>query len=144
MHGLCQRCKEIIEWKIKYKKYKPLTKPGTCIKCCQRTIKRAYYTVCESCIVSLNICGKCAQKNEIVVPLPDPKEDETKKLFFANLKKMRERERRTILRIMESKTEDSDSKVAEYLEKIDLSSRKEKDEDDLSDSQDEINEDESN
>ena len=26
-HGLCERCKEIIEWKIKYKKYKPLTVP---------------------------------------------------------------------------------------------------------------------
>lgn len=44
---------------------------------------------------------------------------------------------------MESKTEDPDSKVAEYLEKIDLSSRKEKDEDDLSDPQDENSEDES-
>jgi hypothetical protein len=27
--GLCGRCKEVIEWKIKYKKYKPLTQPAT-------------------------------------------------------------------------------------------------------------------
>ena len=27
--GLCARCKEKIEWKIKYKKYKPLTQPAT-------------------------------------------------------------------------------------------------------------------
>jgi hypothetical protein len=24
-YGLCKRCKEIIDWKVKYKKYKPLT-----------------------------------------------------------------------------------------------------------------------
>ena len=29
MEGLCKRCRDIIEWKIKYKKYKPLTKPAT-------------------------------------------------------------------------------------------------------------------
>ena len=27
--GICQRCKDIIDWKIKYKKYKPLTQPST-------------------------------------------------------------------------------------------------------------------
>jgi hypothetical protein len=27
--GLCLRCKEKIEWKIKYKKYKPLSQPAT-------------------------------------------------------------------------------------------------------------------
>lgn len=26
-NGLCQRCKEVIDWKVKYKKYKPLTTP---------------------------------------------------------------------------------------------------------------------
>ncbi|VDO03235.1 unnamed protein product [Rodentolepis nana] len=144
MHGLCQRCKEIIEWKIKYKKYKPLTKPSTCVKCSQRNIKRAYYTVCETCIASLHVCGKCAQNNEIVVPLPNPKEEETERFFFANLKKMRERERRTILRIMESKKEDTDSKVAEYLDKVELSSNREKLDEDFFDSQDENSDDDFN
>lgn len=27
--GVCVRCKDIIDWKIKYKKYKPLTQPKT-------------------------------------------------------------------------------------------------------------------
>lgn len=27
--GLCRRCSEQIEWRKKYRKYKPLTKPGT-------------------------------------------------------------------------------------------------------------------
>ena len=26
-HGLCEHCKGVIEWKVKYKKYKPLTAP---------------------------------------------------------------------------------------------------------------------
>ena len=27
--GLCHRCRSIIEWKVRYKKYKPLTNPRT-------------------------------------------------------------------------------------------------------------------
>lgn len=29
---VCEQCKLVIEWKIKYKKYKPLTKPRQCNK----------------------------------------------------------------------------------------------------------------
>lgn len=29
VNGVCSRCKAIIDWKIKYKKYKPLTQPKT-------------------------------------------------------------------------------------------------------------------
>lgn len=25
--GVCQRCKEVLEWRVKYSKYKPLSKP---------------------------------------------------------------------------------------------------------------------
>jgi len=38
---VCQRCKEQIEWKIKYKKYKPLSQAKTCTHCKQRTVKKA-------------------------------------------------------------------------------------------------------
>uniref|UniRef100_A0A8C4X455 Chromosome 9 open reading frame 85 n=1 Tax=Erpetoichthys calabaricus TaxID=27687 RepID=A0A8C4X455_ERPCA len=30
--GICQRCKDVIEWKIKYNKYKPLSQPRKCLK----------------------------------------------------------------------------------------------------------------
>lgn len=30
--NVCIRCKEIIQWKIKYKKYKPLTQARTCVR----------------------------------------------------------------------------------------------------------------
>lgn len=29
---VCERCKAQIEWRIKYKKYKPLSQPKTCVK----------------------------------------------------------------------------------------------------------------
>lgn len=28
--GVCTKCKEVIQWKIKYRKYKPLTQPKSC------------------------------------------------------------------------------------------------------------------
>lgn len=30
INEVCKKCKDVIEWKIKYRKYKPLTKPGIC------------------------------------------------------------------------------------------------------------------
>lgn len=70
MDGLCARCEAIIEWKIRYKKHKPLTKPRTCIRCGQRSVKRAYFTTCELCISAFNTCGKCGQEINAVPPLP--------------------------------------------------------------------------
>ncbi|XP_074250775.1 uncharacterized protein C9orf85 homolog isoform X2 [Saimiri boliviensis] len=28
--GVCQHCKEVLEWRVKYSKYKPLSKPKKC------------------------------------------------------------------------------------------------------------------
>ena len=36
------------------------------VKCDQKTVKRAYYTVCQPCCESLKICGKCGKAKEIV------------------------------------------------------------------------------
>ncbi|ENN72914.1 hypothetical protein D910_01001 [Dendroctonus ponderosae] len=46
--NVCQRCKDIIEWKIKYKKYKPLSQLKTCVKCGQKAISKAYHTICDT------------------------------------------------------------------------------------------------
>jgi hypothetical protein len=66
VHGVCSRCKAIIDWKIKYKKYKPLTQPKKCVKCGERTVTSAYYTICRSCSDRDEVCGKCGQKEELV------------------------------------------------------------------------------
>ncbi|ESO05212.1 hypothetical protein HELRODRAFT_126884, partial [Helobdella robusta] len=55
----CNRCKDVIEWKIKFNKYKPLSQPKKCVKCLQKTVKNSYYTVCLPCSEKQHICGKC-------------------------------------------------------------------------------------
>uniref|UniRef100_A0A1E1WWN2 Putative hipothetical protein n=1 Tax=Amblyomma aureolatum TaxID=187763 RepID=A0A1E1WWN2_9ACAR len=57
--NLCVRCKDIIEWKIKYKKYKPLTVPRKCVKCEGKTVKAAYHIMCSTCAQRLEVCAKC-------------------------------------------------------------------------------------
>ncbi|KAI5625257.1 hypothetical protein C0J50_15116 [Silurus asotus] len=73
--GVCQRCKEILEWKVKYNKYKSLTQPRKCVKCLQKTVKDAYYVMCRTCALQLQLCAKCGKSEEVVIPL-DKKEEE--------------------------------------------------------------------
>lgn len=60
INHVCPRCKDILEWKIKYKKYKPLKAAKNCNKCHNKCIKEAYHTVCQQCSSTLKICPKCA------------------------------------------------------------------------------------
>ncbi|KAM9544631.1 uncharacterized protein C9orf85 homolog [Salvelinus alpinus] len=74
--GLCQRCKEVIEWKVKYNKYKSLTQPRTCVKCSQKTVKDAYHVICKPCALKLELCAKCGKKEDIVIPVDTKKQEE--------------------------------------------------------------------
>ncbi|KAK2845815.1 hypothetical protein Q7C36_010669 [Tachysurus vachellii] len=73
--GVCQRCKDVLEWKVKYNKYKSLTQPRKCVKCLQKSVKDAYYIMCRPCALQLQLCAKCGKSEEVVIPL-DKKEDE--------------------------------------------------------------------
>lgn len=57
--NVCNKCKSILEWKIKYKKYKVLKAPKCCNKCLQRNVKLPYHTVCHDCAKKLKMCPKC-------------------------------------------------------------------------------------
>lgn len=57
--GVCQRCKDVIEWKIKYKKYKPLAVPSKCVGCSQKAVKYAYHILCTKCASEKKHCAKC-------------------------------------------------------------------------------------
>eukprot|EP01080_Neovahlkampfia_damariscottae_P000705 gene705-8957_t len=57
--GLCKKCYEIIEWRKKYRKYKPLTQPRKCNLCAQKTVKLAYHIICDPCAEKLDVCAKC-------------------------------------------------------------------------------------
>lgn len=99
--NVCKRCKNIIEWKIKYKKYKVLKAPMKCIKCEQKTVKHSYHNICLLCAKQQGICSKCGQKTE-VVGATCSKEEQIKldAEFKAILKTLSERKRRTLIRYM--------------------------------------------
>ncbi|XP_007650453.1 uncharacterized protein C9orf85 homolog isoform X1 [Cricetulus griseus] len=73
--GVCQRCKEVLEWRVKYSKYKPLSKPKKCVKCLQKTVKDSYHIMCRPCACELEVCAKCGKKEDIIIPFN--KEPET-------------------------------------------------------------------
>eukprot|EP01061_Rhynchopus_euleeides_P047854 TRINITY_DN9885_c0_g4_i1.p1 TRINITY_DN9885_c0_g4~~TRINITY_DN9885_c0_g4_i1.p1 ORF type:complete len:243 (+),score=60.14 TRINITY_DN9885_c0_g4_i1:110-730(+) len=55
----CDKCKEIIEWRRKYGKYKLLDKPAKCHACQGRTVKRPYHSLCQPCAIARRLCAKC-------------------------------------------------------------------------------------
>ncbi|XP_049822676.1 uncharacterized protein C9orf85 homolog isoform X2 [Aethina tumida] len=122
---VCVRCKEIIEWKIKYKKYKPLTQPRKCVKCDQKTVKKAYHVMCLECGKKLGLCTKCCEAKEVVQAPPDEREQlKLDNEMKALLQSLPERKRRTFLRYMEKKNrENVEVKPTDEEQKDDLMSK---------------------
>ena len=100
--GVCQRCKEKIEWKIRYGKYKPLTAPKRCTVCHEKVVKFAYHTMCTDCSTERGVCSKCGERDEIVLDHCDLPADRAREEAPA-LKDMREREKRAFVRQLEKK-----------------------------------------
>jgi hypothetical protein len=48
----CRRCRDKIEWRKAYRKYKPRTQLGSCNLCRQKRVKAAYHTICTKCTTS--------------------------------------------------------------------------------------------
>lgn len=102
--NVCERCKHIIEWKIKYKKYKPLKAPSKCVKCEQKTVKHAYHIMCSACARERRVCPKCGTKGELVTAKPTVEEQvKLDTELQAMLKALPERKRRTFVRYMNQK-----------------------------------------
>ncbi|KAL9986691.1 hypothetical protein ACROYT_G000867 [Oculina patagonica] len=139
--GVCARCREVIEWRKKFNKYKPLTAPKKCVRCEQKTIKHAYHTVCSRCAKQAKVCEKCGQSQEIVAKSePSPAERASEdSMLQQELKAMTERQRRTFFRHLEKGSNDDitesamsqDSAEASKITTSDLSSSD--DDDELSD-----------
>jgi len=60
LDNLCKRCLDQLEWRIDYRKYKPLTAPSRCNMCQEKTIYKAYRTICDKCSITNKLCAKCA------------------------------------------------------------------------------------
>lgn len=101
--NVCQRCKDCIEWKIKYKKYKPLTIPAKCKKCDQKKVVYAYHIVCSDCALSLKVCAKCAKEKEVIGEVKKSDAEIQKEIshLHEELKFMKLREKNTLLRQLE-------------------------------------------
>jgi hypothetical protein len=100
--NVCAKCKAILEWKIKYKKYKLPKAPKKCTICEQKTIKNAYHTMCIPCAEMQNVCPKCGKAEEIVknnVPDQLKLDAELQNLITG----LTERKRRTFLRCLSEK-----------------------------------------
>ena len=124
--GLCEKCHDIIEWKKKYHKYKPLTSPGVCLICKKKTIRHAYHTVCQECATANEMCAKCREKKRIVNDFKENKvEKETeeeiklqdqiemlslrqKKSFYRQLEKNPEADQQELLNQFKIREKDDD------------------------------------
>jgi len=52
IEGVCRRCHDKLEWRKRYRKYKPLSQPSKCNLCEKRNVLAAYHTICVSCAQS--------------------------------------------------------------------------------------------
>ncbi|KAF9089390.1 hypothetical protein BGX29_012066 [Mortierella sp. GBA35] len=144
--GLCEKCVEVIMWRKKFKKYKPLTQMKKCVTCEQKAIKEAYHVMCNKCAGEKNVCAKCQESRDIV-----PTNIKTEKEIIQEqvelerlLSGMSERERRSYLRQLERKNkkgdEDDDEEESEEEEEDgsnDGSDDSDEDSDEDEDSEDE-------
>ncbi|EGR34012.1 hypothetical protein IMG5_027100, partial [Ichthyophthirius multifiliis] len=98
---LCQKCIEVIKWKMQYNKYKKATSESRCSKCQQKNIFKSYRHCCDVCAKQLKICAKCLlPTNNLSVNEKDlkVKQEKEQKEMEEYLTKLRERTRRTLIR----------------------------------------------
>ncbi|RKP21454.1 hypothetical protein ROZALSC1DRAFT_20505 [Rozella allomycis CSF55] len=131
VQGVCERCREIIEWRKQYRKYKPLSVPKKCsVKCEEKKVKEAYHVACLDCSIKLEICAKCLERfeqNELL------EEDSVIPLNFEC--SLKERDKRSFLRQKEKITSEEELKelVEKFQKKTSLDGLDEDDFDDFTD-----------
>eukprot|EP00126_Sphaerothecum_destruens_P003527 Sdes_comp17279_c0_seq1m6476 len=93
IRDVCKKCCEVIEWRKKFRKYKPLTVAKKCVKCEQKTVKSAYHIICLPCASSIHVCAKCGEEKSDIIQNDELSHDEEQKIK-QELKFLSERERR--------------------------------------------------
>ncbi|KAJ3696189.1 hypothetical protein LUZ60_001566 [Juncus effusus] len=115
--GVCLRCKEQIDWKRKYGKYKPLTEPAKCQKCTKRNVRQAHHKICTDCSKSLGLCAKCCHPVNHTVGRDITEVESEKKQLEEAIKNARERDRRTLLRTMNNGKSGAGSSVPKIADR---------------------------
>ena len=67
--NVCAHCQGILEWKIKYNKYKMLTAPAKCTKCLEKTVKQANTIMCLPCAGKLDVCDISSNFSFLIIYL---------------------------------------------------------------------------
>ncbi|XP_052196458.1 uncharacterized protein LOC127803889 [Diospyros lotus] len=98
--GVCPRCKEQIDWKRKYGKYKSLTEPAKCQRCSKRAVRQAYHNLCTACAKEQNVCAKCSCRVDRIIGSDGSEVEAEQKMLEEAIKNARERDRRTLMRAM--------------------------------------------
>ena len=62
--GICARCREKVQWRFRYDKYKPLKNVATCQSCKQKCVTKAYRAFCDGCAKKRNVCSSCCRDFE--------------------------------------------------------------------------------
>lgn len=107
INNVCAKCKGILEWKIKYKKYKPQKNPSTCVACHEKNVKHAYHTICKDCAKAAKVCPKCGKSETLVAPSAAAYDDSILKTtdMQESLKSLSERRRRAFNRFVQKTLE---------------------------------------
>lgn len=104
----------MIQWKIKYRKYKALSQPKACTRCNQRTVKKAYHVLCRDCAIGSKQCAKCMKSASEVEIIPAEPSEKEKLMMDIEMKQLvaalPERKRRTFLRFMNGKKKNKRNK----------------------------------
>ncbi|KAF7136068.1 hypothetical protein RHSIM_Rhsim08G0075900 [Rhododendron simsii] len=101
--GVCPRCKDQIEWKRKYGKYKPLSEPAKCQRCSKRAVRQAYHNLCTACAKEQKVCAKCSCRVGQIIGRDSAEVEAEQKMLEEAIKNARERDRRTLLRSIMNK-----------------------------------------
>lgn len=115
---MCARCRDQLKWKLEFGKYKKLTAMARCVKCTKKNIIKAYRQCCDQCSDDLSICSKCLEEKDIVEDenMKEGMEPFMRERMDAQIRKMRERSRKRVLRLLENKTIEFNGEIFVCLE----------------------------
>ncbi|KAJ7971107.1 Small acidic-like protein [Quillaja saponaria] len=116
--GVCHRCKEQIEWKRRYGKYKSLTEPAKCQSCSKRAVRQAYHNLCHGCAKEHGVCAKCRCCVDNIVGRDLSEVEAEQKMLEEAIKNARERDRRSILRAVNKGTSKSSGNTPTEKDKV--------------------------
>mmetsp|Transcript_3876 Transcript_3876/g.6059 ORF Transcript_3876/g.6059 Transcript_3876/m.6059 type:complete len:230 (+) Transcript_3876:81-770(+) len=59
--GVCPKCREKLQWRFQFNKYKALKNLANCQGCKKKCITKAYRTLCDNCASERRVCPGCCK-----------------------------------------------------------------------------------